>query len=73
MKYSLICDVADISEISQGASGEIICQGSLSVVEYSPTLSDLSMSEVEGLLAAVLLLFSISFVFRFVYNQILNK
>ena len=64
-EFIVTCDVP--FEVDN--QGDLSCPGIVSQFERSQTVDDLSQSEIGNLAAAVLVLFTIAFVFRQVRRQ----
>ena len=73
MQYTIICDVVNSSDITLSSTNSVVCNGSLQVIEYSPSLGDLSPTQLTDLFGYTVWILSFAFLFRFVHDFILNK
>ncbi|MDR9499803.1 MAG: hypothetical protein RI556_11555 [Hydrogenovibrio sp.] len=73
MTYQILCDGDPEQIYTTGIEGQIVCGGELHIVPYSPVLGDLTAAQVGELAGAAMLLFIISYLFRYVNNVILNR
>ena len=74
MKYQIICDAQDSSDISLDSNGHVTCANSqIQIIPYVPTMGDLDESQIDTLFGAVLGLFALAFVIRqlriFLFNR----
>lgn len=76
-RYSISCEVdsSDKIYLSTGLNSDyVVCEGgSLQVVEFQPTLANLTEIELLQLFGATLLIFGLAFVLRLVVDQLLNR
>jgi len=73
-KYQIVCEVQQSSDIfiEPDRSGDyVVCDGGIiQLIEYQPTLGDLSLTEVSELISGAILVFAIAFIFREIYQFI---